>query len=94
MGKLHFFVWSCLSIYGYGPRAAARESDGRTSVALYAKDRNIWLNQSQITELFATSKQTISHHIGNILYNNELEKDLVVKCYLTTASDGKEYNVE
>ena len=68
--------------------------DGRTSVALYAKDGNIWLNQSQIAELFATSKQTISHHIGNILTDNELDKDSVVKYYLTTASDGKEYNVE
>lgn len=68
--------------------------DGRTSVALYAKDGNIWLNQSQLAELFDTSKQTISHHIGNILADNELEKDSVVKYYLTTAADGKEYNVE
>ncbi len=68
--------------------------DGRSSVALYAKDGNVWLNQSQIAELFATSKQTISHHIGNILVDNELSKDSVVKYYLTTASDGKEYNVE
>lgn len=68
--------------------------DGRTSVALYAKDGNIWLNQAQIAELFSTSKQTISHHIGNILSDNELDKDSVVKYYLTTASDGKEYNVE
>ncbi len=68
--------------------------DGRSSVSLYAKDGNIWLNQSQIAELFATSKQTISHHIGNILAENELKKDSVVKYYLTTASDGKEYNVE
>ena len=44
--------------------------DGHTSVALYAKDGNIWLNQSQIAELFATSKQTISHHIGNVLSDN------------------------
>lgn len=68
--------------------------DGRTSVALYAKDGNIWLNQSQIAELFATSKQTISHHIGNILSDNELDRESVVKYYLTTAADGKEYNVE
>ena len=68
--------------------------DGRTSVALYAKDGNIWLNQSQIAELFATSKQTISHHIGHILSDNELDKESVVKYYLTTAADGKEYNVE
>lgn len=68
--------------------------DGRTSVELYAKDGNIWLNQAQIAEIFATSKQTVSYHIGNILDDNELLKESVVKYYLTTASDGKEYNVE
>lgn len=53
--------------------------DGRSSVALYAKDGNIWLNQSQIAELFATSKPNISLHIGNILKENELDRDSVVK---------------
>ncbi|MDE6542593.1 MAG: virulence RhuM family protein [Muribaculaceae bacterium] len=69
-------------------------SDGRASVALYAKDGNVWLNQSQIAELFATSKQSVSYHIGNILSESELDKKTVVKYYLTTAADGKEYNVE
>ncbi len=68
--------------------------DGKSSVALYAKDGDIWLNQSQIAELFATSKQAVSHHVINILTENELDKDSVVKYYLTTASDGKEYRVE
>lgn len=68
--------------------------DGRTSVALYARGGNVWLNQSQIAELFSTSKQTISHHVGKILSERELDKSAVVKYYLTTASDGKEYNVE
>ena len=44
-----------------------RTADGRASVALYAKDGKIWLNQQQMAELFATSKQLISHHIANIL---------------------------
>ncbi len=68
--------------------------DGRSSVALYSKDGNLWLNQTQIAELFATSKPNISLHIGNILKENELERESVVKYYLTTASDGKEYKVE
>ena len=70
-----------------------RTADGRASVALYAKDGKIWLNQQQMAELFATSKQTISYHIINILKENELSEKLVVKEYLTTAADGKNYNV-
>ena len=60
---------------------------------LYARDGKIWLNQQQMAELFATSKQTISHHIINILKDKELLETAVVKQYLTTAADGKNYNV-
>lgn len=69
-----------------------RTTDGKASVALYAKDGKVWLNQQQMAELFATSKQTISHHVINILKERELEESSVVKQYLTTASDGKTYN--
>ena len=62
-------------------------------MALYAKDGKIWLNQQQMAELFATSKQTISYHIINILKEKELKENSVVKEYLTTAADGKNYNV-
>lgn len=67
--------------------------DGKTSVSLLAKNGTVWMNQMQIAELFATSKQNISLHIQNILEENELEQNSVVKEYLTTASDGKNYKV-
>ena len=70
-----------------------RTADGRASVTLYAKDGKIWLNQQQMAELFDTSKQLISHHIANILKERELSEMSVVKQYLTTAADGKNYNV-
>ncbi len=68
-------------------------ADGKTKVALYAKDGNIWMNQNQLAELFATSVPNISMHISNILKEGELEQYSVIKDYLTTASDGKKYNV-
>lgn len=67
--------------------------DGKASVALYTRDGKVWLNQQQIAELFGTSKQTISHHILNILKEGELPEHSVVKNYLTTASDGKQYDI-
>jgi hypothetical protein len=70
-----------------------RTADGRASVALYAKDGKIWLNQQQMAELFATSKPNISMHIAKILKEKELNEISVVKNYLTTAADGKNYNV-
>jgi hypothetical protein len=67
--------------------------DGKASVALYAKDGMVWMNQNQLAELFDTSKQNIGQHIANILKEGELQEYSVVKNYFTTAVDGKEYNV-
>ena len=67
--------------------------DGKVKVILYAKDGNIWMNQNQMAELFATSIPNISMHISNILKEGELQQDSVIKEYLTTAADGKNYNV-
>ena len=67
--------------------------DGKVKVVLYAKDGNIWMNQNQMAELFATSIPNISMHISNILKEGELQQNSVIKEYLTTAADGKNYNV-
>nr|WP_294928540.1 virulence RhuM family protein [uncultured Flavobacterium sp.] len=67
--------------------------DGKSNVVLFARDGDVWMNQNQLAELFDTSKQNISLHIANILKDKELDEFSVVKDYLTTASDGKKYNV-
>ena len=41
--------------------------------------------------VFDTSKQYISLHIANVLQKKELDGKSVVKDYLTTALDGKNY---
>ncbi|MGZ5208531.1 MAG: virulence RhuM family protein [Sulfuricurvum sp.] len=68
-------------------------ADGKASVSLLTKDGTAWLNQNQLAELFATSKQNISLHINNIFEEEELDANSVVKDYLTTAADGKNYSV-
>ena len=67
--------------------------DGKASVSLMTRDGKVWLNQSQISDLFGTSVPNICYHIANILKENELDANSVVKDYLITASDGKTYNV-
>jgi hypothetical protein len=67
--------------------------DGKASVSLYARDGMVWMNQNQIAELFDTSVPNISMHISNILKEGELEPNSVVKDFLTTAADGKQYKV-
>jgi hypothetical protein len=67
--------------------------DGKSSVALFARDGNVWMNQKQLSELFDTSVPNISMHIKSVLEDKELQENSVVKDYLTTAADGKEYKV-
>ncbi len=68
-------------------------ADGKASVSLYAKEGMVWMNQNQLAKLFDTSVPNISIHVSNILKENELDRLSVIKDYLTTAPDGKEYNV-
>ena len=67
-------------------------ADGKAEIKLYADNGTVWLTQAQIAELFNTTKQNISNHISKVFSENELERNSVVKYYLTTAKDGKEYN--
>ncbi len=67
--------------------------DGKAKVSLYAKDGTVWLSQSQLAELFATSVPNINMHISNILKEKELSENSVIQYFLITATDGKNYNV-
>jgi hypothetical protein len=44
------------------------------------------MNQNQIAELFDTSIPNISMHIKNILKDEELKQESVVKDFLTTGT--------
>lgn len=70
------------------------QSDGaNVPVQVRYMDETLWIPQKEIAELFGTTKQTISYHMGNIFKEGELAKEAVVKEILTTASDGKNYRV-
>ncbi|KAF3982700.1 MAG: virulence RhuM family protein [Methylococcales symbiont of Hymedesmia sp. n. MRB-2018] len=68
-------------------------ADGKASVSLFAKDGDIWMNQNQLAILFDTSIPNISMHVSNILKDKELIENSVIKDYLTTATDSKQYKV-
>jgi hypothetical protein len=67
------------------------EQGGKIEVKL--EDNTVWLNQNQISELFNVGKSTINYHINNILKEEELSKNSVVRIFRITAEDGKNYNV-
>ena len=60
-------------------------------IEVRVEDETVWLTQTQMVNLFNATKQNISLHINNIFNEGELQRNAVVKEYLTTASDGKRY---
>jgi len=68
-----------------------QSSDGQTRLEVRLENETVWLSQNQMAELFQTTKQNVSLHIRNIFKEGELAEDSVVKEYLTTAADGKNY---
>ncbi|WP_276504418.1 virulence protein RhuM/Fic/DOC family protein [Terrimonas pollutisoli] len=70
-----------------------KTEDGKSQLEVLLEQETVWLNQSQVTELFQQTKQNVSLHINNIFKEKELDKKTVVKESLTTASDGKKYKV-
>lgn len=69
-------------------------ADGAPSIEVRVEGETVWLSQSQIVELFQSSKANVSEHIKNIFKEGELSRDAVVREFRTTASDGKNYNIE
>ena len=68
--------------------------DSKVSINVQIEDETVWLTQDQMAELFDKSKSTIVEHLGNIFEEGELDEDLVVRKFRTTATDGKIYDVK
>lgn len=67
--------------------------DGNIKVDVNILNEDLWMSQDVMANLYDTTKNNISMHLKNIFDEGELQKDSVVKKFLTTASDGKSYNV-
>lgn len=63
--------------------------DGNTSIDVKLDQDTVWLTQSQIVDLFQSSKANISEHIKHIFYSNELEQETTVRKIRTVQKEGK-----
>ncbi len=68
--------------------------DQQTRLEVRLEGETVWLTQAQMAELFQTSVPNISMHIRNVFAEGELQMDSVVKDFLTTAADGKNYQTK
>ena len=76
--------------------------DGQTQIDVRLENETVWLTQAQMVELFQTTKQNVSLHVGNVYKEGELEQEATVKEYLTVQNEGnrkvtrkvKHYNLD
>lgn len=69
------------------------DDNGKPQVDVRFQDETVWLTQAQMVDLYKSSKANVSEHIKNIFDEGELDKKSVVRKFRTTASDGKNYEV-
>ena len=69
------------------------DNDGKTKIDVKLEEETLWLTQTQMCELYQTSKSNVSEHIKHIFEEGELNEESVVRKFRTTAADGKEYLV-
>ena len=64
------------------------DKDGITKVNVTFTDEDIWLTQSQLAEIYKTTRENITMHISNIYKDNELPKDSTCKKFLQVQNEG------
>jgi hypothetical protein len=63
-------------------------------ISVRIEDENVWLTQKLIAELFDVDVRTINEHLKNILLEQELDENSVIRNFRITANDGKTYDTK
>lgn len=79
-----------------------QSEDGQSRIDVQVQDESVWLTQSQLVELFDSSKANISEHIKNIFDSGELDLLATVRDFRTVQKEGnrdvtrnrKHYNLD
>lgn len=64
------------------------KANNDVKIEVVLNDETVWLSQSQIVQLFQSSKANISEHIKSIYHQNELDKDSTVRNFRTVRVEG------
>ena len=70
------------------------QPDETVRLEVRLENETVWLTQAQMAELFQTTRNNITLHIGNVFKEGELVESSVRKESLLTATDGKKYRTK
>ena len=66
-----------------------QDDNGITKVNVRFSDKDVWLTQAQLAEIYDTTQENISMHIKNIYKDAELQVDRTYKDFLLVRQEGK-----
>ena len=61
-----------------------QSEEGLPKIEVRLENENVWLTQSQLVDLYQSSKSNISEHIKHIFEEGELNEEVVVRKFRTT----------
>ena len=67
---------------------------GETKIDVRLEDETVWLTQKLMAKLFDTSVPNINIHLKNCYEDGEINENSVIKDFLITAEDGKNYKTK
>jgi len=70
-----------------------QSEDGTTKLDVRLEDETVWLTQKMMAELFQTTPQNITIHLGNVYQEGELDEISTCKDFLQVQKEGSR-NVE
>ena len=88
MQKVQLYNMNEKPIENRGEIIIYRAEDNTVQLDVRMENETVWLSQQQMVQLFNSTKQNISLHIGNIFREGELQKEATVKEYLTVQTEG------
>jgi len=67
-----------------------QNENGKIHVDVMFQDKDLWLSQAQLCEVFGKAKATISEHISNIISEGEMSASAIVRKYRTVQIEGSQ----
>ena len=66
-----------------------KDDEGRVNVNVRFADEDVWLTRENLAEIYATTPQNISLHVGNIYQDKELSEEGTRKKFFLVRQEGK-----
>ena len=66
-----------------------KDDEGKVNVNVRFADEDVWLTRENLAEIYATTPQNISLHVGNIYQDKELEEEGTRKKFFLVRQEGK-----